>query len=282
MLCETCETIELELLDNEEEINMDIDFEGEIIYGNPNDTVIVGGIVKVENINHELIITLSDGSIINLGNIKGEDGINGKDGVGIVKTEINAEGALIIKYSDDTMANLGIIVGKDGANGVDGKDGIGVTKTKINEKGELVITYSNETSVNLGVVVGVNGKDGVNGTDGRDGVDGAKGVDGLTPFINNVGNWQIGDVDTGVKAEGDKGDQGDPASNIIKSVNGYTGIVQLTASDVDALSSDDAVKNFGRVNARLDEINTALGDIDTALDELHNYAQSLISGGATE
>lgn len=28
-----------------------------------------------------------------------------------------------------------------------------------------------------------------------------KGNDGLTPFINENGNWQIGDKDTGVKAD---------------------------------------------------------------------------------
>lgn len=36
------------------------------------------------------------------------------------------------------------------------------------------------------------------------------------------------------------------------------------------------------VEGALQEIGATLGDIDTALDELHTYAQSLISGGATE
>ena len=31
------------------------------------------------------------------------------------------------------------------------------------------------------------------------------GADGLTPYINNAGNWQIGEKDTGVKAEGEDG-----------------------------------------------------------------------------
>jgi hypothetical protein len=34
-------------------------------------------------------------------------------------------------------------------------------------------------------------------------------VDGETPYIGNNGNWYIGDTDTGVKAQGDKGDKGD-------------------------------------------------------------------------
>lgn len=33
-----------------------------------------------------------------------------------------------------------------------------------------------------------------------------KGEDGLTPFINDNGNWQIGDIDTGVSASGESGE----------------------------------------------------------------------------
>lgn len=35
-----------------------------------------------------------------------------------------------------------------------------------------------------------------------------EGKDGSTPFINELGNWQIGDTDTGIKAQGPQGDQG--------------------------------------------------------------------------
>ncbi|MDO4770655.1 MAG: collagen-like protein, partial [Porphyromonas sp.] len=41
---------------------------------------------------------------------------------------------------------------------------------------------------------------------------GAKGEDGRTPFINEKGNWQIGDIDTGIAArgrDGQKGEKGD-------------------------------------------------------------------------
>lgn len=35
-----------------------------------------------------------------------------------------------------------------------------------------------------------------------------EGKDGSTPFINDLGNWQIGDTDTGIKAQGPQGIQG--------------------------------------------------------------------------
>ena len=41
-------------------------------------------------------------------------------------------------------------------------------------------------------------------------------------------------------------------------------------------------KNAQSGIAVAEAINESVGDIETALDELHTYAQSLISGGATE
>lgn len=59
------------------------------------------------------------------------------------------------------------------------------------------------------------GKDGADGLDGKDGKDGANGkdgkdgTDGKTPYILN-GYWYIDGTNTGVKAQGEKGDKGDP------------------------------------------------------------------------
>lgn len=36
------------------------------------------------------------------------------------------------------------------------------------------------------------------------------GADGITPHIGANGNWYIGDTDTGIKAQGEKGEKGDP------------------------------------------------------------------------
>lgn len=175
--------------------------------------------VGIENISvsesGELEITLSSGTTLNLGTVKGADGKNGLDGkdgqngmngtdgkdgidgIGVTKTEVNSFGELVISYSDGTSVNLGRVVGEkgeqgvqgeagadgqngtDGANGIDGKDGIGIAKTEINEQGQLIITYTDDTTVNLGIIVGADGKDGVNGKDGENGADGTDGKDGL-------------------------------------------------------------------------------------------------------
>lgn len=82
--------------------------------------------------------------------IKGEKCESGKDGISISKTEINDNGELIITLSDGTVANLGVITGSSGADGTNGKDGAdglpGVTPLlRINEE-----TYYWEVSYDEG------------------------------------------------------------------------------------------------------------------------------------
>ncbi len=136
----------------------------------------------------------------------GEDGKDGTDGVGIKTTTINADGELIITLTDGSVHNLGNVIGKDGEdgqngtdgkdgengkdglNGTDGKDGtdgVGIKTTAINANGELIITLTDGTIHNLGKVVGAdgqNGADGKDGENGKDGVDGTDGEDGASAY----------------------------------------------------------------------------------------------------
>jgi hypothetical protein len=162
---------------------------------------------------------------------QGTNGVNGNDGVGVTKSEVNTSGELVITYSNGDSTNLGKIVGKDGLDGTngqnglsayeiaknggfigteedwlsslkgekgergekgqDGTDGIGIASSEINKNGELVITYSNNTVDNLGVVVGADGKDGTNGTNGVDGIDGKDGIGITNAEINTSGELTL-------------------------------------------------------------------------------------------
>ena len=161
----------------------------------------------------ELLITLSDNSVLNLGKaigadgkngangkdgtngingINGKDGVNGsngkdgkngtngkngvdgKDGIGIANVTITDDGVLNVELTNGTTLNLGSIKGKDG---------IGISKSEINADGEFVLTYTNGQSTNLGKVVGADGINGTNGADGKDGINGADGKDG-TGIVN--------------------------------------------------------------------------------------------------
>ncbi len=86
--------------------------------------------------------------------------------------------------------------GEDGQDGKDGKDGVGIKRIYINENDELVIELTEGDDVNLGIV---RGKDGKDGQDGKDGV---------TPHIGENGHWWLGEVDTGIKAQGADGQNG--------------------------------------------------------------------------
>ena len=76
------------------------------------------------------------------------------------------------------------------------------------EKGEIPLSYE----AWLTSIRGEKGEQGETGAQGPQGIQGEKGEDGedgLTPYIGENGNWWIGDVDTGVKASGEKGDKGE-------------------------------------------------------------------------
>ena len=53
----------------------------------------------------------------------GQDGAAGQDGIGIRNAEINEAGELVITLSNGQVLNLGVVVGEDGQDGEDGKDG---------------------------------------------------------------------------------------------------------------------------------------------------------------
>lgn len=114
-----------------------------------------GVCVRKSEINDkgELILTLSDGTTLNSGVVKGVNGKDGKDGesgpqgVGISKAYINAGGALSFELTDGrTIYTSERVVGDDG------KDGIGITKVELTPNVELVVTLSNNTVINLGSV----------------------------------------------------------------------------------------------------------------------------------
>lgn len=201
------------------------------------------------NESYELEITLSSGTKLNLGNIKGadgKDGINGTDGIGVAETTVNELGELVITYSDGRSVNLGKVVGADGkdgangTNGVDGQDGIGVAESAINENGELIITYSDSKFVNLGKIVG---------SDGRD------GKDGITPQIRvnaETGEWEVSTdngatwISTGAKAVGIDGKDGVNGSDGKDGV----GIANVTISPEGALTvelTSGTVLNLGNI-----------------------------------
>ena len=114
----------------------------------------------------QLILTLSDGTTLNLGNAVGENGKNGSDG----------------RNGTD---------GKNGADGKDGKDGldgISVSGVDLTDAGELVLRFSDDRMVNVGRVTGAQGVQGEKGEKGDTGAQGAQGEKGEKGDTGAAGN----------------------------------------------------------------------------------------------
>lgn len=85
---------------------------------------------------------------------------DGKDGVCVVKAEINDSKELILTLSDGNTLNAGVVKGEKGEPGEDGKDGedgIGISEVLIDGTGRLVIRFTNGTETILGKVTGEDG-----------------------------------------------------------------------------------------------------------------------------
>ena len=116
-----------------------------------------------------LTVTLTNGTVLNLGNIKGADGL------GITKAEINTSGELVLTYSNGDVKNLGKVSGENGKDGANGADGRGIKSLTLSPDGELVVTMSDNSISNLG---NIKGEKGDRGEQGQQGLQGTKGADG--------------------------------------------------------------------------------------------------------
>lgn len=133
--------------------------------------------------------------------VSGKDGQNGKDGASVTSAYVNEQGELIISLSDGSSLNAGSVKGRDGVNGVNGVDGVsgadgkdgsvwildeGIPSESIGKTGDFYldqisceIYYKAESGwIPAGTLKGRDGQDGADGKDGSDGINGADGQDG--------------------------------------------------------------------------------------------------------
>jgi len=104
-----------------------------------------------------LIITLSNSTTINAGNVQGPKGDTGSAGVGI--TSVNLVGSnLVLNYSNTSTQDVGNIRGPQGTAGT---NGVSVSSATVNASGNLVITLSNTATINAGNVRGADGASGI-------------------------------------------------------------------------------------------------------------------------
>ena len=219
----------------------------------------------VINENGNLIITLTDDTVLDLGKVtgdkgsqgdKGDQGETGATGVGVKSVTIDENGDLIITLTDDTVHNAGKVTGDKGNQGDKGDKGdtgatgVGVKSVTIDENGNLIITLTDDTVYNAGKVTGNNGDKGETG---------AAGVGVKSVAIDENGNLVITLTDdtvhnlgkiTGAKGDkgeqGDKGDKGDAGNNGAAGVGVKDAVVDENGNLIITLT-DGTVYNLGNV-----------------------------------
>ena len=141
-----------------------------------------------------LIITKTDSSTIDAGNVVGPQGAQGAtgntgatgatgpQGVSVYQAVVDGDGNLQITLDDATQLNAGSVVGPQGAQGVQGPAGRSIASNGVvvDESGYLQVTLTDGSTVNAGYVVGPQGSTGATGAKGDKGDTGETGATGAT------------------------------------------------------------------------------------------------------
>ena len=221
----------------------------------------------------QLILTLSDGTTLNLGNAVGENGKNGSDGRNGTDGKNGADG-------------------KDGKDGKDGLNGISVSGVDLTDAGELVLRFSDDRMVNVGRVTGAQGVQGEKGEKGDTGAQGAQGEKADTGAQGIQGEkGEKGDTgaqgaqgekgekgDTGAQgAQGDKGEKGDTgaAGNGIQTIRLVDGTMTVELTDGSKFTFENVRGENGAdgVSPQV-RINAATNQWEISADEGENWVST--------
>lgn len=197
-----------------------------------------------------LIITLSDASTVDVGNVvgpQGPQGIQGDGNAGISSATVNGSGNLILTLADTTTVDAGNVRGEVGAQG---DAGVGITGTSL-VGGNLVLNYSNTSTQDVGNIQGPQGDQGAPGNTGPQGVSVSSATitgANLILTLSDSSTINAGNVVGPTGATGPQGPQGNvgPAGN-----DGADGIqlsnlsvTTASASGSGALSYNDGTGVF--------------------------------------
>lgn len=181
---------------------------------------------------------------------QGTNGVNGNDGVGITKSEVNTSGELVITYSNGDSTNLGKIVGKDGLDGTNGQNGL--SAYEIAKNGGFIGTKEDWLK-------SLKGEKGEQGEQGEKGQNGTDGIGIASSEINKKGELVITYSDNTVAnlgiVVGADGKDGTNGTNGVDGTNGIDGKdgIGITNAEINNLGeliltySDGKSINLGKV-----------------------------------
>jgi len=184
---------------------------------------------------------------------QGTNGVNGNDGVGITKSEVNTSGELVITYSNGDSTNLGKIVGKDGLDGTNGQNGL--SAYEIAKNGGFIGTEEEWLK-------SLKGADGAKGEQGEQGIQGAQGIQG---------------------EKGDQGIQGEKGKDGADGKTPVKGTDYFTAEDKTEFTAEVAKSLEGKITNKANLVNSSnIFDFDAWAKELQKLNPPVFHGKLDE
>lgn len=184
----------------------------------------------------ELILSLTNGEEINLGNVvgaqgaegpQGRPGEQGPQGTGITDITITEDGQLSITLSSGETTSLGNIKGPAGA------DGIGIAEIYISN-GNLYVRKTDENvAINLGQVKGADGQQGPAGSDGPAGANGVDGKSAYELYKEAYPDYTGSLTDWLDSLKGAEGPQGPAGNDYVLTENDKEEIAELVVNLID-------------------------------------------------
>ena len=199
---------------------------------------------KTEGLVDTYTITFTNGDISTFTVTNGATGAQGEQGIQGIQGEKGDDGHTpVITIQNGQWYIDGVDSGKS-AEGVKGDTGNGISSiAKTNTEGLVdtyTITFTNGETTTFTVT------NGAPGEQGQQGIQGAPGKDGHTPVITiQNGKWYIDGVDSGVSAEGVKGDDGLSAFEIYQKYHPeYTGTEEEWIESLNGEQGNSVVNTY--------------------------------------
>jgi hypothetical protein len=174
-----------------------------------------------------LILTLSDASTVDVGNVRGAAGTNGTNGVSVSSATVTGAN-LIITLSNSATINAGNVQGPQGPQGLQGDGNAGIANATVAGNNNLIIGLVNGTYINAGNVQGPQGTTGSSGV----GITSVSLVG--SNLVLNYSNTSTQDVGNIRGAQGAAGTNGVSVSSATVNVSGNLILTMSNASTIDA------------------------------------------------
>ena len=209
-----------------------------------------------------LILTLSNASTIDAGNVRGAQGPTGPTGpqgdgnAGISSASINVSGNLILALNDSTTVDAGNVKGDKGETG---DTGVGITSTSL-VGSNLVLNYSNTSTQDVGNIQGPQGATGATGPQGVSVSTATITGANLILTLSNSATIDAGNVVGPTGATGSQGPQGNAGTNGVDvssaTVNGSGNLI-ITLSDASTLDAGNVRGADGAVDQTISLDNSS-------------------------